>query len=59
MQKRVDERKKRQEAAKKTVVTRGPSTDIKVGRKNTYFLLGAVAIVLLIIVIAIIIRHPF
>jgi hypothetical protein len=59
MQKRVDERKKRQEAVKKTVVTKGPSTDIKVGRKNTYFLLGAVAIVLLIIVIAIIIRHPF
>jgi len=59
MQKRVDERKKRQEVVKKTVVTRGPSTNIKVGRKNTYFLLGAVAIVLLIIVIAIIIRHPF
>ena len=59
MQKRVDERKKRQEAVKKTVVTKGPSTDIKVGRKNTYFLLGAVAVVLLIIVIAIIIRHPF
>jgi hypothetical protein len=59
MQKRLDERKKRQEAAKKTVVTKGPSTDIKVGRRNTYFLLGAVAIVLLIIVIAIIIRHPF
>ena len=59
MQKRVDERKKRQEAVKKTVVTKGPSTDIKVGRKNTYFLLGVVAVVLLIIVIALIIRHPF
>ena len=59
MQKRVDERKKRQEAVKKTVVTRGPSTNVRIGRKNTYFILGAVAIVVLIIVIAIIIRQPF
>lgn len=58
-EKRVEERKKRQEAVKKTVVTKGPSTNVKIGNKNTYFLLGVLGIVVLIIVIALIIRHPF
>ena len=56
-QKRVDERKKRQQEAKKTVITKGPSTDIKLGRRNTYFVLGTIAFVVLVIVIAIIVRH--
>jgi hypothetical protein len=58
-QKRVEKRKQRQEEVKKTVVTKGPSTNIKLGRRNTYFLLGMIAFLLLIIILAIIIRHPF
>jgi predicted RND superfamily exporter protein len=59
IEKRAEERKKRQEAVKKTVVTKGPSTNVRIGNKNTYFLLTALSIVVLIIVIALIIRHPF
>jgi hypothetical protein len=58
-QKRIDKRKQQQEEVKKTVITKGPSTDIKLGRKNTYFVLGTLALIVLIIVIALIIRHPF
>lgn len=58
-QKRIDKRKQQQEEVKKTVVAKGPSTDIKLGRKNTYFVLGTLALIVLVIVIAIIIRHPF
>jgi len=58
-QKRIDKRKQQQEEVKKTVVTKGPSTNIKLGRKNTYFVLGTLAFIVLIIVIALIIRHPF
>lgn len=58
-EKRAEERKKRQQEVKKTVVTKGPSTKVKIGNRNTYFMLAIVGIVLLIIVIAIIIRHPF
>ena len=56
-QKRIDARKKRQEEVKKNVISKGPSTDIKLGRRNTYFVLGALAFVVLVIVIAIIVRH--
>ena len=56
-QKRLEERKKRQEEVKKTVVTRGPSTETRLGRRNTYFVLGTIAFVVLIIVIALILRH--
>ena len=58
-QKRSDKRKQQQEEVKKTVVTKGPSTDIKLGRKNTYFVLGTLVLIVLVIVIALIIRHPF
>ena len=58
-QKRIEKRKQRQEEVKKTVVAKGPSTNIKLGRKNTYFVLGTLAFIVLIIVIALIIRHPF
>ena len=56
-QKRIEERKKRQEEVKKNVISKGPSTDIKLGRRNTYFVLGALAFVVLVIVIAVIVRH--
>ena len=58
-QKRLEKRKKQQEEVKKTVVTKGPSRNIKLGRRNTIFLLTIVGILLLIIILAIIIRHPF
>ncbi len=58
-EKRVAKRKQQQEEVKKAVVTKGPSTNIKLGRKNTYFVLGTLAFIILIIVIALIIRHPF
>ncbi len=58
-QKRVDKRKQQQEDVKKTVVTKGPSTDIKLGRRNTYFIVGTIVLIVLAIVVAIIIRHPF
>jgi hypothetical protein len=58
-EKRTEERKKRQQEVKKTVVTKGPSTNVRIGNKNTYFMLAIVGIVLLIIVIALIVRHPF
>jgi hypothetical protein len=56
-QKRIDERKKRQADVKKNVISRGPSTNIKLGRRNTYFVLGALAFVVLIILIALIVHH--
>src|SRR5712692_5454256 len=58
-QKRIDKRKQQQEDVKKTVIAKGPSTDIKLGRKNTYFVLGLIAFLVLLIVITLIIRHPF
>jgi hypothetical protein len=61
-QKRIDKRKQRQEEVKKTVVAKGPSTDVKLGRRNTYFLLVTIGIVVLIIIVALIIRfigHSF
>jgi hypothetical protein len=58
-QKRIEKRKQRQEEVKKTVVAKGPSTNIKLGRKNTYFVLGTIAFIVLLIVITLIIRHPF
>ncbi len=54
--KRIEKRKQRQEEVKKTVVAKGPSTNVKLGRKNTYFLLVTIGIVVLIIIVALIIR---
>lgn len=56
-QKRLEERKKRQEEVKKTVVTKGPAKDSKLGRRNTYFVVGTIAFVALVIVIALILHH--
>jgi len=56
-QKRIEKRKQRQEEVKKTVVAKGPSTNIKLGRRNTYFVLGTIVFIVLIIVITLIIRH--
>lgn len=58
-QKRQDKKKRRQEEVKKEVMSRGPSTKIRLGSRNTYFLIGMAAVIVLIIVIALIIRRPF
>lgn len=57
--KRLERIKERQERMKQLVDSRGPSRDIKLGRKNTYFLIGIVGLVILLIVVFLIIRHPF
>jgi len=56
-QKRLEERKKRQEEVKKVVVGQGGVKETRLGRRNTYFVLGTLALVVLIIVIALILRH--
>ena len=53
-------KQERREEVKKTVATKGPSTDIRLGRRNTYFLVGTISVVVLIIIVALIIRlHLF
>ena len=56
--KRLEKRKKRQEEVKQ-VVSRGPKPNLSLGRRNTYFLIAVVALIVLIIVLALIINHPF
>lgn len=57
--KRQEKLKERQERIKHLVEAKGPSRDIKLGRRNTYFLIGTVLFIVLLIVLFIIIRHPF
>lgn len=57
-QKRI-ERKKRKSAELRQQVTRGQRVSLKLGKRNTYFLIGVAALLVVIIVIAILIRHPF
>jgi len=57
--KRQEKIKERQEKIKRLVDAKGPSRDIKLGRRNTYFLIGTIALIVLLIALFIIIRHPF
>lgn len=50
---------KRQEKVKQLVNAKGPSRDIKIGKRNTYFVIALVALLVIITVVAIIINHPF
>ena len=59
--KRLEKRKKRIEERKqevKKVAATGPSR-ITLGRRNTYFLIGAVVFLIVIIALFIILRHLF
>src|SRR5690348_4688897 len=56
-QKRLEERKKRQEEVKKVVVGPGGVKETRLGRRNTYFVVGTIAFVVLVVVIAIILHH--
>ncbi|HLI71665.1 MAG TPA: hypothetical protein VKV19_18060 [Ktedonobacteraceae bacterium] len=55
--KRQERLKERQERVRHIADVRGPSRDIKLGRRNTYFLIGIVALIALLIVVGLIINH--
>jgi len=57
--KRQEKLKERQEKIKHLVDAKGPSRDIRLGRRNTYFLVGITILIVLLIVVFIVIRHPF
>ncbi len=58
-QKRQDRIKERQAEMKQRVDARGPSRDIKLGRRNAYFLIAIGTLLVVVIVLFIILRHPF
>jgi hypothetical protein len=57
--KRQERLQERQQRIKQLVDAKGPSRDVKLGRRNTYFLIGLVVLLIALIVAFIIIRHPF
>ncbi len=59
--KRLEKKKEERLQEVKKVVAKGPNpTRVgNLGRKNTYFILGVVAVLVILIVIFLIIRHPF
>lgn len=57
--KRKERLQERQDRIKQLVDAKGPSRDVRLGRRNTLFLVGAALLVIILIVIFIIIRHPF
>jgi len=57
--KRKERIQERQDRIRHTVDAKGPSRDIKLGRRNTYFLIGLLLAVIILITLFIIIRHPF
>lgn len=57
--KRREKLQERQEKIKRLVDEKGPSRDIKLGRRNTYFLIGIVVLIALLVLVFIILRRPF
>ncbi len=57
--KRQERLQERQERIKHLVNAKGPSRDVRLGRRNTYFLIGIIAFIVILIVAFILIRHPF
>jgi cobalamin biosynthesis Mg chelatase CobN len=57
--KRLKKLKERQEKIKRLVDEKGPSREIKLGRRNTYFLVGTIVLIVLLVVLFILIRRPF
>lgn len=57
--KRQEHLQERQQRIKQLVDAKGPSRDVKLGRRNTYFLIGMTALLVIIIVVFLILRHPF
>ena len=56
--KRQERLKERQERMRHTVDAKGPSRDIKLGRRNTYFLIGTAAVIVLLIVLYLVFKEP-
>lgn len=57
--KRREKLQERQERIKRLVDEKGPSRDIKLGRRNTYFLIATFALIILLVLLFIILRRPF
>lgn len=57
--KRQERLQERQERIKHLVNAKGPSRDVKLGRRNTYFLIGLAIAIVALFAAYIIIRHPF
>lgn len=58
--KRRQERlQERQERIKQMVNAKGPSRDVKLGKRNTYFLIGLAVALVVLFAVYIIVRHPF
>lgn len=57
--KRKERIQERRDQIKHAVDARGPSRDIKLGRRNAYFLIGIIALIAILIVVFLIVRHPF
>lgn len=57
--KRKERLQERQDRIKQLVNAKGPSRDVKLGRRNTYFLIGLVVAIILLFAAYIIFRHPF
>lgn len=55
--KRQERLKERQERMRQTVDAKGPSRDIKLGKRNTYFLIGTAAVIVLLIVLYLVFKH--
>jgi hypothetical protein len=57
--KRVERKKQQIEERRQEIRKSLPPGGIKLGRKNLYFIIGTAAAIILLIVIFLIIRHPF
>jgi cobalamin biosynthesis Mg chelatase CobN len=57
--KKRDRKKQQIEERRQEIRKALPAGGIKLGRKNLYFIIGTVAAIILLIVIFLIVRHPF
>jgi len=55
--KRAERIKERQDRMRHAVDTKGPSRDVKLGRRNTYFLIAVAAALAILIVVELFIHH--
>lgn len=55
--KRQERLKERQERVRHIADAKGPSRDIKLGRRNTYFLIAIAVLIIILIVVGLVINH--
>ena len=58
-EKRKKRLQERQEKMKALADSKGISRDIRLGKRNTYFLIGVVVLLIIVFILYIIFRHPF